>query len=856
MQPARNTILRSIPRPVVSPRATSSAATAAPAAKKTVTPQGLLAEIDPANNYRLNRISLARSPDTPDHYLALNGIGGDDGLVAAFQSNSPFVVMSRLPSGVTIDGDLGMAGWTFAVGFASGPALSMPLVVFKYRNGAAIADLARDTDLWSKGDWSANPAADQTHLLAYIQTVDDAYTLEASQLRGHSLFHDIHEKLHDPSWNGMLAVNMPLNYQSLPSELQPLVIGVDPARFILNHVGVTASKYSQTAGDDLSLDRSSLFALVDYVDGRDPDVPSDFGFHAVKLQALFSQSRLTQFAGLVRFKVARMFKQDYTQSEKIELIGSYEKHDGVDTYSFATMEPVPFQFEDCLVESVTIERAQFTGDSTADTLTAKFTMSANLTLGQSAVAQTITKYFCLEGLSCKNLVVQFSACKSDPTKLVAGSGKFQPGLLTFDFTGVKSCGSSLLTLFPIEFEKFFAGLDDASFPDLGSIGFFPLRPGSGPFDFGFSFRLALGGLGGLVSGAKKLDAELMLGWQAPLKGVVVGFRLPGGSLDLGIQGVLKLHVGDFQLYEDSGPAPYYAVLLQDCRLTLLGLTLPKNDSSCDIAIVPNPAKPLSSPVGWFGGVQPDDADDDDYWGLGQRIAIQPNDGTPLTFDNILDLLRDFVTQFIHAIHDTDHQVAIKDFLSGQQPGAKGKLVYDASNDWTVAFNYTVPGVVTLGAVFNDPTLYGMRVKILPDVFTLGIVYRKISDELGEYSTEIRLPDALRQIEVGAASLTLPIIGLDLYTNGDFRVDLGFPWQLDFSRSFSLQILPFLGSGGFYVGKLHGGSTDLIPAAPNAVIAVFGFGLRVGLGKEIEKGVLAQPERLLVRDPGRRGGLPG
>lgn len=299
---------------------------------------------------------------------------------------------------------------------------------------------------------------------------------------------------------------------------------------------------------------------------------------------------------------------------------------------------------------------------------------------QSSTSQAITKYFCLKGLSCKNLVVQFSVHKSDPTKLLDGSGKFQPGLLTFDFAEVKTCNSSLLSLLPVQFEKFYAavngnGPDVPDFPDLGSVGFFPLH-GNGPFDFAFSFRLPLGGLGGLISGVKKLEAEILLGWQAPLKGLVIGFRLPGGSLDLGIQGVLKLHIGEFQLHEDQSDTPYYALLLKDCRLSLLGMTLPNDDSLCDAVILPNPKDPLGSPVGWFGGVKAKKSGDKKYWGLGQRIAIQPKADAPLYFDNVLELLRDFVSKFIDAIHGDAHPpVNLKDFFSGSESG-NGTLVYD------------------------------------------------------------------------------------------------------------------------------------------------------------------------------------
>ena len=35
-------------------------------------------------------------------------------------------------------------------------------------------------------------------------------------------------------------------------------------------------------------------------------------------------------------------------------------------------------------------------------------------------------------------------------------------------------------------------------------------------------------------------------------------------------------------------------------------------------------------------------------------------------------------------------------------------------------------------------------------------------------------------------MTLPVVVVDIYTNGDFKLDFGFPWKGDFSRSFAIE----------------------------------------------------------------------
>ena len=87
-------------------------------------------------------------------------------------------------------------------------------------------------------------------------------------------------------------------------------------------------------------------------------------------------------------------------------------------------------------------------------------------------------------------------------------------------------------------------------------------------------------------------------------------------------------------------------------------------------------------------------------------------------------------------------------------------------------------------------------------------FKKITDEIGCYQIEFTLPSVLRNLDFGAFSVALPVIGLQIYTNGDFLFDFGFPYNMDFSRSFTVQAIiygvPVLGSGGFYfeIGRAH------------------------------------------------------
>ncbi len=203
-------------------------------------------------------------------------------------------------------------------------------------------------------------------------------------------------------------------------------------------------------------------------------------------------------------------------------------------------------------------------------------------------------------------------------------------------------------------------------------------------------------------------------------------------------------------------------------------------------------------------------------------------------------------------------------LPDTTPGKIPPIQFDPQSSWLFGADFGVlkidpaqnggkPGYfLTLQTVFNDPHLYGLRValdgpaaKVLKGL-DFQIMYRQVSPTVGVYQAEITLPDVMRYLSVGAYSITLPVFGISVYTNGDFLVDIGFPYNADFSRSFSVEAIiypgiPVMGSAGLYFGKLSSASTSLVPQADNGTfnpVIVFGFGLQVGFGKSIRYGILS------------------
>lgn len=186
------------------------------------------------------------------------------------------------------------------------------------------------------------------------------------------------------------------------------------------------------------------------------------------------------------------------------------------------------------------------------------------------------------------------------------------------------------------------------------------------------------------------------------------------------------------------------------------------------------------------------------------------------------------------------------------------LVPGAGRALTVAGEDKEDYFISLSVVFNDPGLYALRIALagpMAKIFNgldFQIMYQQVSKNVGRYSASIVLPDIMRKLQVGVATVTLPTFGIDVYTNGDFQVDIGFPWNEDFSLSFSVEFMagpiPVLGSAGFYFGKLSSATTSKVPATRKGwfnPVLVFGFGVQAGLGKSIEAGILSAGFSLTV-----------
>jgi len=219
-----------------------------------------------------------------------------------------------------------------------------------------------------------------------------------------------------------------------------------------------------------------------------------------------------------------------------------------------------------------------------------------------------------------------------------------------------------------------------------------------------------------------------------------------------------------------------------------------------------------------------------YLGIGQRIRIQD---PPDTVSENIALLK----QFMLPVTDPKNL-----------PSTTGPVAFSADSQWLIGLDIgLMGGTVDLGLLFNDPILYGLSVALGGEKagslagLRFEILYKKITNDIGMFRVELRIPDAFRTFQLGVASITLGIVVVEIYTNGNFMIDLGFPYDRNFDRSFSIQAYVFIGRGGFYLGVLNGDTSSNVPTITNgnfSPVLELGVGIAAGVGREIRAGILS------------------
>ncbi|ELX09341.1 hypothetical protein Jab_2c14070 [Janthinobacterium sp. HH01] len=174
--------------------------------------------------------------------------------------------------------------------------------------------------------------------------------------------------------------------------------------------------------------------------------------------------------------------------------------------------------------------------------------------------------------------------------------------------------------------------------------------------------------------------------------------------------------------------------------------------------------------------------------------------------------------------------------------------YKPDVGWFAAADLEVRGF-RLRAVMADPVLYGLEISCSAGMFEgllAEILYQKIGSDLGVFYGCLVLPEHARQVQLGGAAATIPSLQAWIYTNGDFKIAIGWPLG---PNSFYLQVDIFVGQGALYFGKLRSGDNPSGRQGPQThynPVLVVGLALKIGVAVGISDGPVSAQASLTLQ----------
>ncbi len=694
--------------------------------------------------------------------------------------------------------------------------------------------------------------------------------------------------LEDENWNGVVILNIPItDSKNLPAiftglsssqdffEKKPGTISLETklrfqyAAFPLNKTGVEEGKTS------VEIKSTSFYGLIDYnpfAKGKDGDKDykaisdyfdnSNFKFVLSKLLVRFRNSSISEFKSIAFLQIHSLFDDAVsfdpfklsndndgrtdTKPNLIRLVGSYQENSaGEGEIRFNAELSGVIKCDASILKEIKINRVGFI---CTEKDKFKFDIDARPVFNKVDLGD----YFSFDGLELQNIGLSFQLPKLGFPDL-----KFDLSSLIV-IPQINFNGKGFLKSFPISFSRF----QNFRLPVI-KIGtkynfadpefdFFKIKfdrpkdnfdwPDWNPgLSFGnllsFVFDFDLGNLGNLDA-LKALKGQLLIGWSFK-GGFAIGFKLasPGSKgIHLDLFGAIKLDIetvdyGKFPPPKTPADCTAYFLRLVDARLNIFGLKLPGEKDKFNGLIISDPSSPRK--IAWEINLLKDKK----LFVFGQGVGPDIVDAHS-TIGAIEDTERAFKTDLSNI---PDCKITPKDLLYNPQRNYLIALKSILPEDWPIQ----------LSTIFNDPDIYGIYLGFKGEFlkgFSIDILYKKLSENLGVYSLELQLPDSLRNYELGGAFIKLPNIGIDIFTNGDWKTDIGFPINgNDWSRSGFIQLRtapPFVGWFGFYMMVSKVASLTLfkgyIPdtySTKRLQIIQAGFAMRVGIGFYFDKGIL-------------------
>lgn len=612
----------------------------------TTTPQGLLATV-PQFGLDWQSVLLAKSQSKGMDYNLEFADGVTKELRDALQSNQLFMVATEAAPLGTFLNKITIADWPFTINVGKGSDKGNfgNIVIFKFAEGS-IEERVKDTQSWANASvFNTKPTLVSKWISSYIETTK----LNAQTDDRYDNFLQI---VQNPRWNGILVLKVDIGVENFPDDLKGLLAGINKDEFYAHHFGLEINFIAPDIDGKLTLPKSSMFALINYVDkdyraqnditaykasnplmfslqespspinGAQDTTQELYDFKVLTLQVVFQNSEIKDFSSKIQLTTTAWFDEpaqlnkgnlgSSLSDQTIAFNGSYEKHNGVNTYTFVTRPEQTYKFllQSQTMNYVEIVKAQFytiteqagqhdplAMDADKEAIVSRFIfwgyMNFKLidsfdvfSFGDSATQHNTHN----TGLYFANLNVDMDFMLDN----ISGETTdrvftFDPTRMSFDISQSTPRSNSLFSNFPINLSGLiYSKKDDDSKPaDLGYLPVIIQSPtavkGQSLTEKWYSllYNLNLGSMGALAAKAGFVS-QISTAWSpdTDVKRLATGIKLPGmgGQKTLSLQSVLSLNIQSFTFISayDDGTEGNLAYLLKfnNVKLSLLGKKLP------------------------------------------------------------------------------------------------------------------------------------------------------------------------------------------------------------------------------------------------------------------------------------------
>lgn len=820
-------------------------------------------------------------------------------LSTALTSNAPFLVVTLPQPLGSFDNVIQLGDYPFVVnvnGTDAGPSLgNNTVLLFKLATDRSVKDWAADPQSWTDADVFVN-AGTATRLSGQIgQFIAEAKAMsdEAKRQGAYDYFANFLEAVESPSWSGVLVLNPPLDLSELPVDIQALRGGMRSDKPLRgHHLGIALNQIPRaaSAAGEMPLGQSSLFGLVHY-DEEFVTPSTDYDFQVLKLNALFDNSILIHFDSRIAWSTSELFgdratmiqggQNDNPATNTIVIDGALQSHDGETSIVFASDETRVFQFtpgSQRVIDKMAVFGAalqpvdsQASGGTTIVHSAFVYNGSLGFSTGTPKNPDADLFSFALDPQNRSSGMQYTSYDFAMVTTITGESASLAP--IEVNLAGMQVAASqttprpdSLFSTLPLKLVKFRENVS------VSASGSSRQVKGTGLDDittlrYAFEMQMVMGTLGAL-SNQSPLQGALLLGWNpgntaADKAGMIFDPPAELSNAGFKLQGVVNTQYSSVKLdrpklTNDQGSIHVFTLSLTPVDFSIIGLPLVLGTiRSITFFGSLESGSPDGTNLAWFVG-KPLQSAATESTAVVPAAAVGPS----LIFVPLIGVIAGLkaaidaqATQVVGNAIDVLNKIPIDTQTTLDEIYKKTAtlpVTYDPAAGVTAWIDIEFPNVV-FKAIFSDPAIYGGRIEIAsaPENakglwkalggLVVEIAYRKISDELGAWSGFVTLPDKFRKIKFSEQlTLYLPTVGVIIYTNGDWRVDVGWPFSPDTALrlDFTTGGIPYTFGVGFYLAKLRSADDPATFGDEFALIWRFGLGLMFGKTKKWEKGPLS------------------